>query len=74
MPRTDNTSGQEASVHPISERVAELNEQIQDLAQLNLQYRTKAVRTQLDRSAHQMRELRLLQIKEELGLLLKKYM
>lgn len=53
--------------HPISERVAALSGQIQDIADWSAQYRAKIVHTQLDRSANQMRELRLLQIKEELG-------
>jgi Iap family predicted aminopeptidase len=59
------------NVHPISARVAEINEQIQEIADRNTAYRTKPVRTQLDHSANQVRELRLIQIKEELQRMLR---
>lgn len=62
---------QQAALHPISERVAEINVQIREIADENFAYRAKAVRTQLDHSANQMRELRLLQIKDELQQMLK---
>lgn len=57
---------QQAHAHPVSARVAEIAEQIKEIANLNMAYRSKPVHTQVDRSAHQVRELRLIQIKEEL--------
>lgn len=62
---------QQANIHPVSVRVAEITEQIQEIADLNLAYRTKPKRSQVDRSANQMRELRLIQIREELRQMLK---
>lgn len=62
---------QQANVHPVSVRVAEITQQIQEIADQNLAYRTKPTRSQVDRSANQMRELRLLQIREELRQMLK---
>jgi len=43
----------------VSERVSALNLQIREIADSSARYREQAVRTKLDRSAHQMRELRL---------------
>jgi hypothetical protein len=56
----------------ISERVVVLSGQVQDIVNSSTRYRAKAMHTKIDRSANQLRELRLLQIREELGLLLKK--
>ena len=55
----------------ISERVVVLKGRIQDIAASSTQYRAKAVHTKIDRSANQLRELRLLEIREELRQLLK---
>ena len=71
MKKVDRMQDQQAALHPISERVAEINIQIREIADQNLAFRAKAVRTQLDHSANQMRELRLLQIREELQQMLK---
>ena len=56
----------------ISKRVLVLSGQVQDIVDSSARYRAKAVHTKIDRSANQLRELRLLQIREELGLLLKR--
>lgn len=72
MRRNGNVHDQQLTTHPTSERVADLNQQIQEIAQSSAEYRKKPVRTQVDRSANQLRELRLLQIKEELTQMLKK--
>ena len=66
-----HTEDQQDKIHPVSARVAEIAEQIQEIADLNMAYRNKPVRTQVDRSANQVRELRLIQIKEELLLMRK---
>lgn len=56
----------------ISERIVVLSERIQDIAASSTQYRAKTAHTDIDRSANQLRELRLLEIQEELRQLLKK--
>lgn len=56
----------------ISERIVVLSGRIQDIAAASTQYRAKTVHTKMDRSANQLRELRLLEIREELRQLLKK--
>jgi Iap family predicted aminopeptidase len=71
MRKFSNAQDQQSNVHPVSARVAEITEQIQEIADRNVAYRTKLVRTQVDHSAHQVRELRLIQIKEELKQMLK---
>jgi hypothetical protein len=61
-----HTEDPQANIHPVSARITNIAEQIQEIVDLNVVYRSKPVRTQVDRSANQMRELRLLQIMEEL--------
>jgi len=57
--------------HQISERVGVLTGQIQDIVDSTLRYRAKSVHTKMDRLAKQRREVRLLEIRDELGQLLK---
>ena len=56
----------------MSERIVVLRGRIQDIAASSTQYRAKTVHTKIDRSANQLRELRLLEIRDELRQLLKK--
>jgi hypothetical protein len=70
METTHALHDRELRDHRISERVAVLSGQIQDIADSSARYRAKAVHTRTDRSANQLRELRLLGIREELGQLL----
>lgn len=58
--------------HRPSERVVVLSGQIRDIADSSARYRAKTLRTKIDRSANQLRELRLLEIREELRQLLDK--
>jgi hypothetical protein len=51
----------------ISERISTLMQEIRDTRELNARYWELNVRTQAERAAHAAREIRLLQIKEELS-------
>ena len=51
----------------ISERLAGLREEMNELKTKNLQYWAKGQHTSLDRSAHALRQERLLMIKQELS-------
>jgi len=56
----------------ISERVAGLRQEIRDLQGMDSQYWVMNQHTQIDESAHEVRQLRLLQIRDELSSMLKK--
>ena len=55
----------------ISQRISVLKQEIQDIRELNEQYLERKVLTQTERAAHDAREIRLLQIKEELSKMIK---
>jgi hypothetical protein len=51
----------------ISERISTLMQEIRDIREMNARYWEVNVQTQAERAAHAAREIRLLQIKEELS-------
>ena len=55
----------------ISERISTLMQEIRDIREMNAQYWELNVQTQAERAAHAAREIRLLQIKEELSRMMK---
>jgi len=55
----------------ISERISTLMQEIRDIRGMNEQYLELNVQTQTERAAHAAREVRLLQIKEELARMMK---
>jgi len=55
----------------ISQRISVLKQEIQDIRELNDQYLERKVQTQTERAARDAREIRLLQIKEELSKMIK---
>jgi hypothetical protein len=65
-------SGQQLRRHLFSQRVAILSQEVKNIAALSAQYRAKTTYTQTGRIAHQERELRLLQIRDELAQMLEK--
>jgi len=56
----------------ISERLASLRQEISDLRVINARYWIKSQHTDLDKSAHALREGRLLGIKQELSVMMKR--
>lgn len=56
----------------ISERLASMRQQMMEISVINARYRAKAHHTALDRSAHALREGRLLGIKHELSDMMKR--
>ena len=55
----------------ISERISTLMQEIRDIREMNARYWDLNVQTQAERAAHAAREIRLLQIKEELSRMMK---
>jgi hypothetical protein len=55
----------------ISQRISVLKQEIRDIREMNEQYLERKVQTQTERAAHDAREIRLLQIKEELSKMIK---
>jgi len=55
----------------ISERISSLMQEIRDIQEMNTRYWKLNVQTQPEQSAHAAREIRLLQIKEELSRMMK---
>ena len=55
----------------ISERVSTLMREVRDIREMNARYWELNVQTQAERAAHAAREIRLLQIKEELSKMMK---
>jgi len=55
----------------ISERVSSIRQEIEELRNLNEKYRAHNEHAVIEKSAHQNRELRLSQIKQELAIMLK---
>jgi hypothetical protein len=56
----------------ISERVASMRQQINDVRVINARYWVKSPHTALDKSAHALRQGRLLAIKQELADMMKR--
>jgi hypothetical protein len=56
----------------ISERLVSMRQEISDLRVINARYRVKKEHTALDKSAHALREGRLLGIKQELSIMMKR--
>ena len=56
----------------ISERLASMRQQMNDLRVINARYWVKSQHTALDKSAHALRQGRLLGIKEELSDMMKR--
>jgi hypothetical protein len=59
-------------VNHISERLASMRREISDLRVINARYWVKGQHTVLDKSAHALREGRLLGIKQELSDMMKR--
>jgi len=55
----------------ISERISALMEEIREIREMNARYWELNVQPQAERAAHAAREIRLLQIKEELSRMMK---
>ncbi len=55
----------------ISERISTLMQEIRDIREMNARYWDLNVQTQAEHAAHATREIRLLQIKEELSRMMK---
>src|SRR6266480_7676381 len=55
----------------ISERISTLMQEIRDIREMNARYWELNVQTQAEHAAHATREIRLLQIKEELSRMMK---
>src|SRR5437660_1040280 len=55
----------------ISERISTLMQEIRDIREMNARYWALNVQTQAEHAAHAAREIRLLQIKEELSRMMK---
>ena len=55
----------------ISKRISTLMQEIRDIRELSARYWALNVQTQAERAAHAEREIRLLQIKEELSRMMK---
>ena len=55
----------------ISERLVSMRQEISDLKVMNAQYWVKRAHTALEKSAHALREERLLGIKQELSIMMK---
>ena len=58
-------------VNHISERLASMRQEISDLRVTNARYWVKSQHSALDKSAHALREERLLGIKQELSVMMK---
>jgi len=58
--------------HHISDRLASMRQEISDLRVINARYRVKSSHTALDKSAHALRQGRLLGIKQELSEMMKR--
>ena len=56
----------------ISERLASMRQEMNDLRVINARYWVKSLHTVLDKSAHALREGRLLGIKQELSDMMKR--
>ena len=56
----------------ISERLASMRQEIKDVRAMNARYWIKSQHTALDKSAHALREGRLLGIKQELSVMMKR--
>ena len=56
----------------ISERLVSMRQEISDLRVINARYWVKREHTALDKSAHALREGRLLGIKQELSIMMKR--
>jgi hypothetical protein len=56
----------------IAERLASMRQEINDLKTTNARYWVKSQRTPLDKSAHSLRHVRLLGIKQELADMMKR--
>jgi hypothetical protein len=60
------------NVNPMSERLASMRREISDLRVINARYSVKNPHTDLDKSAHALRQGRLLGIKQELWVMMKR--
>ena len=56
----------------ISERLASVRQQINDVRVINARYSVKSPHTALDKSAHALRQGRLLEIRQELSDMMKR--
>ena len=72
MPRQERMIKIMIDTNHISERLASMRQEISDLRVINTRYWAKNQHTALDKSAHDLRQGRLLEIKEELSIMMKR--
>ena len=72
MPRYERMIVDMMDANHISERLASMRHEMNDLRVINVRYWVKSPHTTLDKSAHALREGRLLGIKQELSDMMKR--
>ena len=72
VPRQERMIKVMMDANHISERLVSMRQEISDLRVINARYRVKREHTALDKSAHALREGRLLGIKQELSIMIKR--